>query len=70
MMSIEEKIKQCENHGFKARKEWQWLWLEDTDKRYRTSKNGYIQLDNETKVLMELGFKYSSHRMNYYWDGR
>ena len=68
---MQEKIKQCEAHGFKVRKERNWLWLTDTDGRYKkeNTKTDRINLDQEAKVLFALGFKYSKSRGAYYWDG-
>ena len=70
-MNIQEKITQCEAHGFKVKKERNWLWLTGTDGRYKkeNTKTGRINLDQETKVLFALGFKYSKSRGQYYWDG-
>ena len=71
-MNIQEKIAQCEAHGFKVRKERDWLWLIGTDGRYHKRNNDEIQsinLDQETKILFALGFKYSKTRGQYYWDG-
>ena len=70
-MNIQEKIVQCETHGFRVKKERNWLWLTGTDGRYKkeNTKTGRINLDQETKVLFALGFKYSKSRGQYYWDG-
>jgi len=68
-MNIQEKIAQCEKHGFKVKQVGSWLWLTGTDGRYKKQDGDYILLDQETKVLFALGFKYSKSRGQYYWDG-
>lgn len=67
-MNIQEKIKQCEAHGFKVKQIGSWLWLTGTDGRYKKQNGDYILLDQETKILFALGFKYSKSRGQYYWD--
>jgi|GEM_PF-4974135 len=68
-MDIKEKIKQCEQYGCKVKQVGSWLWLTGTDGRYKKQDGDYILLDQETKVLFALGFKYSKSRGQYYWDG-
>ncbi|WP_080845593.1 hypothetical protein [Cytobacillus gottheilii] len=71
-ISIEDKIKECKEHGFKVRKDREWLWLSETDGRYNvqvTTTTGEVltNKDKETEVLESLGFQYSSNKMNFYW---
>lgn len=71
-MNIQEKIKQCEDHGFKVEQIGSWLWLTGTDGRYRIyslNEMRMINLNLETKILYALNFKYSKARGTYYWDG-
>lgn len=69
-MNIREKMTQCEAHGFRVRRERDWLWLTGTDGRHKkNTKTDRINLDQEAKILFALGFKYSKARGAYYWDG-
>ncbi len=75
---INAKIAECESHGFKVKRERDWLWLVSTDNRYDEKvirelpelrgKTELINKEKETEILKSLGFEYSSWRMNFYWD--
>ncbi|MGG0667723.1 hypothetical protein ABE073_04255 [Lederbergia citrisecunda] len=75
--TIEEKIKECEDHGFTVKRNRTWLWLCKTDGRYHTTITGkptgiemeLIDKSKEDKILEKIGFKFSSTRGNWYYIG-
>ena len=57
-IEIESAIKLCKYHGFTINKVGNWLWFKSSDNRY--------SLDEEYKILRDIGFRYSENKSNFY----
>lgn len=76
-ITIEDKIKECEEKGLKVERNRTWLWAYGFDGRYdenvtvdvggKLGKIDLIDKNKEIEVLKELGFQYSSNRMRWYY---
>lgn len=68
---VEEMIEICESHGFEVSRKGTWLWKTGTKGKYdkQVTVNGLELNDrnDETRILLELGFKYSKNRGQFYW---